>query len=291
MLPLTAPHSTTWHSRFRTDRGVQHLGGLWREETSTVAVIVVHGLGGNCERPYCIRAARALASHQWSCLRLSLRGADHRGNDFYHAGLTEDLEAAIASPLLAPYERIAILGYSMGGHVALRYACNRPDPRVRAVAAVSSPLDLSASADYLDRRALPAYRRHVLSGLRTMLDALDLENIPSDLEDVSCIREWDEKVVCPRFGFADSNEYYTTQSVAPRLRNLHVPALLVAAKADPMIFYDDIVSAAANANSLFELRTMEAGGHVGFPSGTRLGEDAGPGLEQQVLRWFERKIR
>ena len=61
--------------------------------------------------------------------------ADGRGEDFYHAGLTVDLEAAIASPELARYQRILILGYSLGGHVVLRYAAN-PNGSVADIAAV-----------------------------------------------------------------------------------------------------------------------------------------------------------
>ena len=68
------------------------------------------------------------------------------------AGLTADLEAAIRSPALEGYEHILLLGYSLGGHIALRYACSRPNERVRAVAAICSPLDLDRGARHLDER-------------------------------------------------------------------------------------------------------------------------------------------
>ena len=87
------------------------------------------------------RAARAIAAHGWSCLRLALRGADGSGEDFYHAGLIDDLAATVDSAAFADYERIVIIGYSLGGHLALRYACEKPDSRVRAVAAICAPLE------------------------------------------------------------------------------------------------------------------------------------------------------
>lgn len=292
--PLTAPASTPWSTRLRSDRGMLEISGRWREEPCTVAVVVVHGLGGGVERPYCVRAARAIADHGFSCLRLALRGADHRGQDFYHAGLTEDLDAAVRSPQLRGYERIVVLGYSLGGHVALRYACERPDPRVRSVIAVCSPLDLDRGARHLDTVAPSPYRRHVLGALRQLYAEVaarsTVPTAPERLAHVDSIREWDALTVCPRYGFADPETYYSTQSVSPRLRHLHVPALLVVSRNDPMLSVADVEASLGEANALLDVRRA-GGGHVGFSPRLDLGEDAPLGLERQVLRWAERKLR
>lgn len=293
--PLSAPPAQRWRSWVESDRGRVQLSGLWREEPCTVAVVVVHGLGGGYDRPYCIRAARAIQGHGWSCLRLALRGADRSGEDFYHAGLVDDLHAAIASPALQAYERIVVLGYSLGGHLALRYACGRPDPRVRAVAAVCAPLDLDRAARYIDEFAWPVYRRHVVRGLLEMYQVIaaarEVPTPPEQLARIETIREWDRLTVCPRFGFATPEEYYRTQSVAPHLRHLHVPALLVVSRQDPMLAIEDLEASLGNANPLLEVRRVSAGGHVSFPAGLDLGEDAPRGLERQVLRWMERRLR
>lgn len=295
LAPLSAPPSLRWRAAVETETGRVHLSGLWREEPCTVAVVVVHGLGGSFDRPYCVRAARAVQEHGWSCLRLALRGADRNGEDFYHAGLIEDLHAAIQSPALRAYERIVVLGYSLGGHVALRYACAGPDPRVRAVAAVCAPLDLDRAARHLDEHTWPVYRRHLLRGLLEMYrEIAAVRTVPTPprvLEAVETIREWDRLTVCPRFGFESPEHYYATQSVAPRLRHLHVPALLVVSRQDPMLALEDIEASLGEANPLLEVRRVGAGGHVGFPTGIDLGEDAPRGLERQVLRWMERRLR
>ena len=293
--PVRAPEARLWRTHVKDERGLVALSGLWREEPCTVAVIVIHGLGGNPRRPYARRAARAIAAHGWSCLRLGLRGSDLQTADFYHAGLVDDLEAAIASPALRPYERIVVLGYSLGGHLALRYACLRPDPRVRAVTAVCSPLDLQRAARTLDEKVWPPYRRHILRSLRMMYRKIAaLGPVPTDpdaLDEIDTIRQWDAHTVCPRFGFSSPDEYYRTQSVAPRLRHLHVPALLVVSRNDPMLAIDDIDTSLTEANPLLEVRRVSAGGHVGFPPRVDLGEDAPLGLERQILRWAERRLR
>ena len=65
------------------------------------ALLIVHGLGGSAKSPYTAKAAHAAAAAGLSSLRLNLRGADLLGEDYYHAGMTADLAAAIASPELA----------------------------------------------------------------------------------------------------------------------------------------------------------------------------------------------
>lgn len=295
ILPLSPPPSRAWSTRVREGDRTLTLRGRWREEPSTVCVIVIHGLGGGYDRPYCLRASRAIAAHGWSCLRLAMRGADGSGEDYYHAGLTADIAAAVESAALAPYDRIVMIGYSLGGHLALRYVCDRPDPRVRAVAAISTPLDLDRGARFLDEQALRFYRRHLLHGLREHYSAVAARGyapVPSaELEHVDSIREWDRLTICPRFGFSSAEEYYATQSVAPRLRQLHVPALLAVSRHDPMVAIADIEASVSEANPLLEVRRLSSGGHVGFPPHLDLGEDAPGGIERQVLRWLERKLR
>lgn len=295
VVPVAAPDSVPWSAPAPSDVGEIRLSGRWSAEPCTVAVVVLHGLGGNPERPYCRRAARAIQAHGWSCLRLAMRGADGRARDFYHAGLTADLDVALSSPVFDDYERIVLLGYSLGGHVVLRYASERPDPRVRAVAAVCSPLDLDRAAVHLDGHAWPLYRRHVLEGLLAMYREVatkrPVPTPPEELQGVDSIRTWDALTVCPRWGFGSPEEYYATQSAARVLRYLHVPSLLVVSRQDPMVPIADIEASIGDANPLLEVRRVGAGGHVGFPAALDLGEDAPRGLERQVLRWMERRLR
>ena len=295
IVPVRAPESVPWSAPAKADVGEIRLSGRWRAEPCTVAVVVVHGLGGHPDRPYCLRAAHAIQAHGWSSLRLAMRGADGKARDFYHAGLIEDIDAALASPVFDDYERIVLLGYSLGGHVVLRYASERPDPRVRAVAAVCAPLDLDRAARHLDERAWPVYRQHVLRGLLRMYTDIatkrPVPTPPEELVGIDSIRTWDALTVCPRWGFGSPEEYYTTQSVAHVLRFLHVPSLLVVSRHDPMLSTDDVEASIAHANPLLEVRRVGAGGHVAFPGDLDLGEDAPRGLERQVLRWMERRLR
>jgi len=292
MRALAEPWQTTLQD---PDVGPVRLTGLLREHPGARSLLlVVHGLGGSAASHYTVPAARAAAAAGMSCLRLNLRGADLQGNDFYHAGLTADLRAAIAA---APsrYENIYVLGYSMGGHLALRYATESPDSRVRAMASVCAPLDLERSATDFDRPVRAFYRWHVLSGLKAIYAAVGRRRgVSFPVESafrVRKMRSWDALVVAPRFGFASAEDYYARVSAAAALPAIALPTLLVAAKSDPMIREATLIPALRNCSSSIDLRWVTRGGHVGFPADLDLGITGARGLEPQILAWFDRGAR
>lgn len=276
--------------------GEVRLTGLLREEPGSQDVLVVaHGIGGCASAKYAVAMARAAHLAGVSCLRVNLRGCDRLGGDYYHAGLSSDLGAAIASPALAGYRRVLLMGFSMGGHLSLHYATGATDPRLGAVAAVCSPLDLAPAAARIDTPSKWAYRRFVLRNLIDIYRAVALRrDVPVPIriaERFTLLREWDEQVVSPRWGFRGADDYYASASVAPRLGALRAPALLVAAEEDPIIPSEVLRPVLSRHGQSLEARWVDRGGHVGFPASLDLGEDAPLGLEAQVLGWLLRQNR
>jgi hypothetical protein len=257
-------------------------------------LVVVHGLAASADASYAVRAAQAAEAAGLASLRLNLRGADRSGEDYYHAGLTADLRAALASPALAAYDRVAVLGFSLGGHVALRYATEEPDPRLRAVAAVCAPLDLAAGGRLIDRPALWAYRRYLLGHLMEIYRAVARRRaVPLPVEAAGRIRtfrDWDTRVVAARHGFRDAADYYARMSVGPRLDRLSVPALLVGAEDDPMVPPEAVRPVLAGRDVPLEVRWVAGGGHMAFSRGLDLGLGGPPGVEAQLLAWLTRHL-
>ena len=237
------------------------------EGADTVA-IVLHGLGGSAESGYCRAIERAITSAGWSCLRVNLRGADRLGGDLYHAGLASDLAAIIDSDLLAGYRRVFLIGFSLGGHVALWHGLD-PDPRVAGITAICSPMDLGAGARSLDQPRSLLYRRHVLRELkrsyRQVARRSEVPTEPRVVDRVTTIRQWDAATVVPRFGFADVEDYWGTASVGSRLPALKVRALYVGAPSDPMVPASTVRPSLDAARGLVTQRWLEGAGHVGFP--------------------------
>jgi predicted alpha/beta-fold hydrolase len=225
-----------------------------------------------------------------AALRIALRGADRRGEDVYHGGLTADLHAAITSPELAGYERVVVIGYSMGGHAALWLAAEPCDPRVAAVAAICAPLDLAAVQRHMDGPRAVVYRRYLLGGMAEIYEAVyRRRGGPISVEQARRMRrfvDFDDAIIAPRFGFADAADYYRQASAARILGDVRIPALLVFERGDPMVPERVVRPFLGGASARVDVRWMDRGGHVGFPPGVDLGVRAPLGVEAQVMGWL-----
>lgn len=296
--PLAAPSPLAWRTSLDDPQaGRVRISGELREVPgSEELAVLVHGLGGSTKSHYMIRGALAAEAAGLSCLRVNLRGCDLQGDDFYHAGLTADLHAALASEELRRYRRLYVIGFSLGGHVALRLATEAADPRLAAVAALCAPIDLARSQQSIDSPAYWLYRRYLLGNLRRIYAAAAMSSagrsmpFPVErLDEIRLIRDWDERIVAPRHGFTGAADYYARMSVAPLLPELRIPALLLNSERDPMVPAATVKPALAVAAPKLEVRWAERGGHVAFPRNLDCGLGGGEGVEAQVIGWLRRR--
>lgn len=257
-------------------------------------VVIIHGLGSGPSASYVIRATHDFIAAGYSVLRLAHRGADGQAADYYNSALTRDLHAAMNCDRLLKYRRRFVLGYSLGGHLALRFAMETDDPGLFAVAAICPPLDLAGCQVALDAPRINLYRRHCLAGLRVTVRGAEVRaralgrTLPTmgvDLDTIRTIREWDEAVVVPRFGYRDADDYYASASAGPRLHTLRRPALVIASTHDPMVPIETLQPHLANDHT--QSIVTHFGGHVGFPKDLDLGLGPERGLASQVRHWFD----
>ncbi len=259
---------------------------------SDTLVMIVHGLGGSAQSHYVMAAARECHARGLASLRLNLRGADRSGLDFYHAGLHEDLRHVCGAKRLARFRRIVVIGYSLGGHISLRFA-GAPERRVAAVATICAPIDIAAGVPLIDAPNRAPYRRHLLKGLKEMYVALvtrrpGAKNASITAEAalrIKTIREWDDAVVAPRFGFRDALDYYAKTSVHTRLEEIAVPTLVITANEDPMVRVETIRPWLDQTSRVTAIYT-ERGGHVGFPKGVNLGLGGRGSVTGQAIDWL-----
>lgn len=289
------PATRPWWCAVGHQREVTLTGRLEALPHHQTLAIIIHGLGGSIDSPYMHRCALACRCVDIASLRLSLRGADGRGDDIYHAGLVEDLERVLRHPSVTAFAHVIVIGYSLGGHVALHLAAvaKRLARPPAAVAAICSPLDLAQASAAFDAGPSWLYRRHVLDGLKAMYAAINGRGHgwvdPLELDAVDQIRRWDDLVVVPRFGFPDTDSYYAQMSAGPRLGEIAVPTLTVHSRRDPMVPWDTIGAWRTRSGDI-RMVDVDAGGHCGFPRGVDLGLDVGRAsqpttIEDQVVRW------
>lgn len=270
--------------------GQVRLSGRVSLGTADTLLVIVHGLGGSSQSGYVVALGNVASAMGWAVLRINQRGADMRGEDYYHAGLYQDLLAAIEHPDLCHFSRVMVVGFSLGGHTCLRLAAAPKSPRVKAVASVCAPLNLAISARHFDEHAGAVYRKHVLSSLAQLYTKVaERHQTPitvAEARRIRYIRDWDDRVVAPRHGFSSGAHYYQSVSAHQHLREIDVPTLVLHAAPDPMVDLSAVEPALAQASAYVHAVIRPRGGHLGFPGELDLGVPGSRVLEHQLLAWL-----
>ncbi|MGA0559303.1 YheT family hydrolase [Larkinella sp. VNQ87] len=247
----------------------------WIDRRSDRLVILTHGLEGDSNRHYIKGTAKLFARHGWDVLAWNCRscsGEMNRAFRLYNHGEIGDLGEVIDHALRTkPYRNLVLIGYSMGGNIALKYAGvhGKTAPEVlRKVVAVSSPTDLGASARQLDLPRNRFYRNRFMKKLIIKLQQ-KADRFPGQLDmtrlrDVRLWRDFDDRFSAPVNGYRDADDFYTQASAVNFMTGIAVPALLVNAQNDPLLSPECSPADLAEKHPLIFLETPKTGGHVGF---------------------------
>lgn len=263
----------------------------WARVDVERVVIISHGLEGSAERAYVRGMARALNRHGWDALAWNLRGCSGEPNRqlrLYHSGATDDLDAVVQHALQR-YDEVALVGFSLGGNLTLKYLGEQGDaaPVARAVA-FSVPVDLAASSAALGRWENGLYMRYFLRSLRGKVrakaaqfpDAVSTDGLGS----ISDFRGFDDRYTAPLHGFADAADYWHRSSSRHFLDAIRVPTLLVNAADDPFLAPPCYPTEVARQSEHLTLEVPTHGGHVGF---VRFGADGEYWSEQRAAEFLD----
>lgn len=238
--------------------------------------VVCHGLEGHAHRPYMRGMASALSGADWDVVCWNYRGCGGEPNRLprsYHSGATEDLETVV-DHVAGDYDAVALVGFSLGGNLVLKYLGEAERPGITAAVAFSVPTDLRASSLHLERPSNRHYLRRFLRTLRRKIrqkaalhpDAFDTDG----LDTVTTLRAFDDRYTAPLHGFRDAEDYWARASCGPFIAGIAVPTLIVNSLDDPFLPPECYPVAAASASRHVMLETPRHGGHVGF---VRFGDD------------------
>lgn len=241
--------------------------------------VLTHGLEGSSDATYVRGMAQALVQRGWDVCAWNLRGCSGEPNRrafSYHSGKTEDLACVVEHVLDCDYATAALVGFSLGGNLTLKYLGERGeavDARVTGAATFSVPVDLEASSHQIDRSTNWHYRWYFLRTLRARIRR-KAEQHPetvhtAPLRQVRTLRDFDDAYTAPLNGFRDADAYYRAASSRPVLSAIARPTLLVNAANDPFLAASCYPTEEAEGHSHFHLEVPESGGHVGFVSACR----------------------
>ncbi len=192
----------------------------WQREPrrpSSLTLVMVHGLEGSSDSVY----MRGIAGRAWDAgfnvVRMNMRNCgdtDALTPTLYHSGFSGDVGAVVEHFVArCRLERVALVGYSMGGNLVLKLAgeWGSRAPLV-AVAAVCPVIDLAPSSDALHQPANRMYEFRFLRGLmrrfRRKAALFPDRYEPDGVGPVRSLREFDNKIVARYCGFKDADDYY-----------------------------------------------------------------------------------
>ncbi|MDX1530931.1 MAG: alpha/beta fold hydrolase [Rhodothermales bacterium] len=233
--------------------------------------VVTHGLEGSAARPYVRGMARALSRRGWDVCAWNLRGCSGEPNrhlPMYHSGATYDLDTVVQHAL-GRYDRLALVGFSLGGNLTLKFLGERAvDPRVERAVALSVPVDLAASSGALARWTNGVYMLYFLRSLRRKVQQ-KAARFPDEVETdglwrIRSFRQFDDRYTAPMHGFDDAADYWARSSSRPFLSEVRTPTLLINAADDPFLAPTCYPEPEARASAAFHLEQPAHGGHVGF---------------------------
>jgi len=240
-------------------------------------VLLLHGLEGSSDSSYVRGLLRQVQRRGWRGGVMHFRGCSGAANRLprgYHSGDSNDI-AYLVDQLKQrqPDTPVAVVGYSLGGNVLLKWLGQRGDSNpLDAAVAVSVPFDLHAAADRLQRGLSRLYQRHLLTRLRQSvrdkLTQLDGEPPidPKCIDELHTFRAFDDAVTAPLHGFAGVDDYYTQCSSRQYLGGIARPTLIIHARNDPFMT-PAVIPRPDELSSSIQMIVTDDGGHVGFVSG------------------------
>jgi len=259
----------------------------WARAGRSRVAILTHGLEGSSTQSYIRGLAAALVAAGWDVLAWNFRGCSGEPNRLlraYHSGETGDLAAVIARAA-TDYQKIALVGFSLGGNVVLKYLGEAPPhPAVAVGVAISAPIDLAACAGQLDARwSNRLYLRRFLVSLAGKIEA-KARLFPGQFDAtgarrVRSFQEFDDRFTGPLHGFRDAADYWTQSSARQFLPRIALPTLLLQPQNDPFLAPGAYPWPEAEASAHVHLEAPASGGHVGFL-------DLARGLQP----WSERRV-
>ena len=235
-------------------------------------LMIVHGLGGSADSRHPVETARAALQRGWTVARLNLRncgGTAALASTLFNAVQSDDIGAVLRAldrhELPRPF---AVLGFSLGGTLTLRYAGRADDDcAADAVAVVNPPIDLAASARIIDRPGNTVFKLGYTHSLCEMLNEIRAHRAvpgpPARWLRIRSIRRFDELYVVPSAGFGSTDEYYAAASASPVLDRIRRPTLVIASRNDPLVPVETF-EVHHGGNQQVRYHHPSQGGHMGY---------------------------
>lgn len=234
-------------------------------------VLILHGLEGSLHSAYAQRLMNYLNQQRIPAVFMYFRGCHGEPNQrarSYHSGETEDLRAVISHLKQSGSERIALVGYSLGGNVTLKYMGEKDsDDAIVCAAAVSVPMLLDVCARRMDQGFSRLYQYSLLRRLKNKVaqkqKILGRAGFVTRTDDIRNFVDFDDRYTAPLHGYENARHYYQQCSSRQFLKGIDKPTLILHAADDPFMT-PEVIPQVDELSPHINLELAAHGGHVGF---------------------------
>jgi predicted alpha/beta-fold hydrolase len=271
----------------------------WQGEDRDAPLLALfHGLEGSSSSHYAQAFAHRARETGWRFVVPHFRGCSgelnlapraYHSGDFVEVGwILQQLQARHTGPIVTT-------GVSLGGNALLRWAEEAgasATSTVRAVCAVSSPVDLAAGGHAIgrgfnrlvyNRMFMRSMRPKALRKLAQHPGLFDRERMLAARD----LYEFDNLFTAPLHGFRNTDDYWLRASAKPHLRAIRVPTLLINALNDPFVPAWSLPKQ-SEVGAHVTLWHPTHGGHAGFPHGRFPGHLLS--LPERVTLWLQQRL-
>ena len=240
-------------------------------------LVLFHGLEGSSASHYAIAFADIARQRGWDYAVPHFRGCSGELNHApraYHSGDYEEIYWVLRTLAAGRSHPVYAVGVSLGGNALLRWTQEMgkdASQYVKAVAAISAPLDLAACGHHIDQGLnRQIYVRNFLSTMKPRAERKHMQ-YPGlfDLKAVMAAKTlyaFDNAFTAPLHGFRDTDDYWLRASSAHHMKKIQIPALVMNALNDPFVPANCLPST-QDVSSWVQLWQPRTGGHVGFATG------------------------
>jgi hypothetical protein len=262
-----------------------------------LTIVLIHGLEGSSNSKYIVgNTARALSAGL-NVVRMNMRtcgGTDALSPTLYHSGRSGDVGRVLETIVREQgVEAIALVGYSMGGNLVLRWAgevSGNPPRELKAVVGVSPLMDLALSSAALHRPQNRMYEWHFLRSMtarvRRRMAMYPRIYADAQVSRIRSMRDFDENIVARYGGFAGADDYYYRVASSRYAASLRVPTLVVHSSDDPFIRFLPETREALIGNPWVTFIETQHGGHCAFLAPSTAAGDDGRWAEATLLRFL-----
>ncbi|MFT5502443.1 MAG: putative alpha/beta-fold hydrolase [Gammaproteobacteria bacterium] len=252
---------------------------LHGQHQTDTPVLILHGLEGSIHSAYAKRVMNFCNLSGIGAVFMHHRNCSEEPNRLlrsYHSGATDDLKRVLTHLKEQSVSKVALLGYSLGGNIILKYLGEdiETNPLVQAAMVVSVPLELGICSDVLNQGFARIYQSILLKRLirkmqykQALLDQTKID-FP-DPASMKNFRQFDHFFTAPVHGFDNAEDYYQRCSSRQFLKKINIPTLLIQSSDDPFMNCS-VFPEPSELSSSVELELSSKGGHAGFANSYQL---------------------